>query len=438
MNKYFLYTIAACVSLSSMSLAAESSDSASENSSWVLVTKKGRPKAALAAQETSLKPSSAPLVRIVPAAPKATSLKSNAEKSKGGKAKSIVTIDPHQGKDKGTTESSEPAKKSWSSLVNAIKPSSPAVEKTKRDPQPSAGEPALKPVPKLIKHIRDIEPHKEYRNLTQYRLEDTVYEFPFEESPTCFDENFLRVLKEKIHHAQKDADKLPNVAKAAFTIFYQINDGTMEPLTIILNEVFLAGGKFLKKSDIEFKKRYRIVNAMQDLLNDKEKDDIYGRAPDDKSIALGKFMEAKLRQEVIGGAWKNNCLDSEAIFALILCKKIGYLLENKLQNTLNRQTTNRVTIKHAVLAISSYRDCCQGCEDLIQGLQWRLRDIILNFNIGKLTVDPSFGTLAIVRGSSKLVSKLKYKTGDLEQSLEKGIAVLEPGIHKLVCVRVQE
>jgi hypothetical protein len=92
-----------------------------------------------------------------------------------------------------------------------------------------------------------------------------------------------------------------------------------------------------------------------------------------------------------------------------------------------------LTLKHVVLSISSYRDCCLNCQKLIQGFQWQLRNLILGFNVSNLIIDNNFGTLAIVKGHIR-------PTGQYPEepfTLTKGPINLEATRHTLVCTQSQ-
>jgi hypothetical protein len=163
---------------------------------------------------------------------------------------------------------------------------------------------------------------------------------------------------------------------------------------------------------------------MQDMLDDSEKKEIYKLPPNKKGISLGKTMEEKLRQQIIGGPWKNNCLDSEAILLLRLVQRLPLFLEQM-------HGEGRINITGLVLGISSYRDCCLKCQQLIQGFQWAAQDILQSSMHERMRIDDAFGTLAITYGHVRPNSLLNEK----EPEFLNNNVVLKPGLHKLIRCR---
>ncbi len=288
--------------------------------------------------------------------------------------------------------------------------------------------PILPFAPRML-NMRDVELHIEHRDSTNYAFQGKVYNFPFAaKSPDCFSIDFLRKIKEMTHLSPK-TDKLPNLAQGAITFHYEIGS-QQKRKTIKLDELFLSGGKFFGKEDLGFKRDHKIVNAMQDMLPQEERAYIYDLPMEQKGIPLGIAMEKRLRRLVIGGAWKDNCVDSEAILILKLLQKLPNILKYDLMNGAREP----ITLKHAVLSILSYRDCCPKCSELIQGFQGQLPYLIYELNIPRLSIAADFGTLAIVKGHVPLNGKYPQKMA----ALTKGIISVESGSHTLVCVSSQQ
>jgi hypothetical protein len=217
---------------------------------------------------------------------------------------------------------------------------------------------------------------------------------------------------------------LPNIAQGAITFHYQLGKSNRSK-TFKLEELFLSGGKFFGRDGFPFRDQHKIVNAMQDMLTQEEKTTIQKLEMGKKGVPLGIAMEKHLRRQVIEGPWKNNCVDSESVLILRLVRK----LPNLLRYSLFEGSTQPIKLKHAALSISSYRDCCPNCQKLIQGFQWRLRDLILGLNIPNLHVDEHFGTLAIVKGHVPLEGKYPQEA----HKVFEGPIDLRDSIHTLVC-----
>ena len=277
-------------------------------------------------------------------------------------------------------------------------------------------------------NLRDIKFHVEQRDSTSYSYKGVVYSLPFfQKSLQHFDIGFLEQIK-KMTHLSPKTDKLPNLAQGFITFHFQV--GKEDRCEIInVKDLFLSGGKFFGEADISFKKDNRIINAMQDMLTENEKGAIYSQPLNKRGIPLGIAMEKKLRSQIIGGPWRSNCLDSEALFLLRVTKSLPQILKTLTSDSQDQP----VKINGVVLGISSYRDCCPNCQNLIQGFQWTLPNTILSSNIPGLTLDDKFASLAITFGKIR-PENTKYKHPILE--FLKGQTNLEPGKHKLICTYV--
>lgn len=280
--------------------------------------------------------------------------------------------------------------------------------------------------------LKDITFNIEHNVSTHYMFKGQLFKPSlFESSHKFIREGVLKDIREKLYVSSRNKslcslDKLPNpnIAEGFITIHYE--EGGMNKYTVIdLNERYLSGKKFLKCQDIEFKKLKRIINAMQDMLDESEKKEIYKLTANKRGIALAKIMEEKVCQQIIWGPWKHNPLDSEAILLLRLVQRLPLFLEQI-------RGEGRITITGLVLGISSYRDCCPKCQQLIQGFQWAAKDILQNCMDERMRIDDTFGTLAITYGHTRL----KFSEGDPE--FLNNDVVLKPGLHKLIRCRAPQ
>lgn len=274
-------------------------------------------------------------------------------------------------------------------------------------------------------NLRDITLDIEHHHSTNYVFNNQLFKPTFFESSHKFIRpGMLQHIKEKIHASPK-TDKLPNIAVGFLTLHYDEN-GISKHMLINLEERYLSGGKFFGTRDLEFKKLKRIVNAMQDMLDESEKKEIYKLPVTKKGLALGKAMETKLRQQIIGGPWKNNCVDSEAILLLRLVQRLPAILDQIHE-------VSDINITGLVLGISSYRDACLKCQQLIQGFQWAAKDLLQSSLSERMRIDDAFGTLAISYGQVRPQTLCHEE----EPVFLKDDAVLAPGNHKLIRCRAK-
>lgn len=229
-------------------------------------------------------------------------------------------------------------------------------------------------------------------------------------------------------HLSPKTDKLPNIATGFITFHMLVGNNPVSKI-IKFEELFLSGAKYFAREDLQFKDRNGIVNAMHDMLSFQEQETIKSFPHGKKGIPLGIAMEKKLRRLIIEGPWRSNCVDSEALFLLTLYKKLPHILRGIVMDGSGQS----VRILGAILGISSLRDCCPNCQKLIQGFQWRLRDIISTLQVNQLSVDNDFGTLAITLGHMRHIGKYPYAM----PAFWDGLADLEPGKHKLICTQSQ-
>ncbi len=140
---------------------------------------------------------------------------------------------------------------------------------------------------------------------------------------------------------------------------------------------------------------------------------------------LGIAREKKLRSQAVGGPWRSNCVDSAALLLFHLIKKLPGILDGVTAE----YQGEIVTMKGAVIGVSSYRGCC--CEKLSQGFGWNLHEAILRSKHKQLLVDKNFATLANTLGHIRSESRLEHAP----PRFISGHASLEPYKHKLICTQ---
>lgn len=276
-------------------------------------------------------------------------------------------------------------------------------------------------------NIRDIKLNIEHNYSTNYMFNGQVFQPTlFESSHTFIRPGMLQHLKEMISSTPEKIDKLPNIAEGFITIHYE-EDGISKHIIIDLKERFLSGKRFFAPKDLEFKKLKRIINTNQDMLDESQNKAIRKLASHKRGDFLARTMKEKLCQQILEGAW-SNCLDSEAILLLRLIQKLPSFLD-QMHEVSGKDSV--INITGLVLGISSYRDCCFKCQQLIQGFQWAAKDILQNSMDERIKIDDNFGTLAITYGQARL----KFNEGELE--FLNSDVILKPGEHKLIRCRAK-
>ena len=238
--------------------------------------------------------------------------------------------------------------------------------------------------------------------------------------------DFLCEIKRMLHHAPK-SDRLPNMAQG-FLRFHTTLGGKSSYRDFPLEGRYCSGGKFFGKSDLDFKDSYFLMTGMQDFLDPNEKDVIYKLPMNQKGIPLGKAMESKLRRKIIGGAWKKNCLDSEALLFLDLVDTLPQILKSLSHG----KSKDSFTIDGAVIGIASYYDSCSRCQQLSQGFQWNLASILSKNSQGRYKVSDSFGSLVISSGQTAPGFVEDVPSSKVSSDL----VILKPGRHTFVGSRV--
>jgi len=239
-----------------------------------------------------------------------------------------------------------------------------------------------------IKRLSQVKFCIEHRTSGAYLYREGTHPFSVPVDPAYFN---LRFLQEIQSHYFPRKNRLPNIAQGAITFHYESGNQEITK-TVQLPGIFL----YIPRGD--------------------------------KSVPIKIAVEKHLRRQVIEGIWKGTATDSEPVLLLTLLKKLPGILQQEII-----AGHGPITLKYVVLSISSYRDCCSNCQRLIQGFQWRLRDIITGFNIPGLSIGEGFNTLAIVRGHTLHVDP----RGGIVRAPpvpEKGAVYLETSFHKLVCV----
>ena len=150
---------------------------------------------------------------------------------------------------------------------------------------------------------------------------------------------------------------MPNLATFSIRFHYG-NENGKGYQDVISEDLFLSGGKYFEENDLSFKKENNIKNAFHDILTIQEQKQFLEKNPSKRGIYLGKVLEEKIRTRLVGGAWKNNCHDSESILLLSLNKSIPSILKRFI---LDNYKESSLELQAVVLYIKSLRDPCWRC-----------------------------------------------------------------------------
>lgn len=229
--------------------------------------------------------------------------------------------------------------------------------------------------------------------------------YVFKEQPHSFMEipTFSLALLERLKVAtelSRNTDRLPNLASFAirlhFTPTVEDPKSGLQVAEFTSGKLYLSGAKYFDEGSYKFKRENKIVNAFHDVLTQSQQQYFLSHEGNRKGIFIGKTLEQLLRQKVVKGGWKDNCLDSEAILLLDLVDLIPKYLSAVTDNW-----KTPIHLHSIAIGISSYRDCCWRCRNLIQGFQWGLEDLIKHHDKGRglITLLDDFSSVAITMGN---------------------------------------
>lgn len=223
---------------------------------------------------------------------------------------------------------------------------------------------------RLIPHLDD---YAYERNIAWTPQTNTAtYTFngaPFEMQGRFFDIGQLQRIKE-LTRLKPDSPKLPNLASAHLRFHYRVGEeGRIRDF--IPNTLYLSGGRRFP-FDETYHVDAHIKNAYHNVLTPSEQyafrhtHDTQGRWS-----LLSKRMTQHLNKRVARGPWGVNCADSEGNLLLDLEASLPRYLRE-----LNEAAQGPLHIEGVVLGVSTYRDPCWRCRNLLQGFQQGLENAL--------------------------------------------------------------
>lgn len=242
-------------------------------------------------------------------------------------------------------------------------------------------------------------------------------------------DDLLELLKEKIHHRSSALGKYPNTCKGNITFFYDVGGKKYHQKFEVKNN-FVSGGHFFTKKDLGFKQENRFLTAydlVEAYLGPDESEGISDIPGKERGLVLGHCLEDLIRKEISGGAWRDNCSHSEALFFLQFKQNLKVFF---------KALKHKITITGCVINISSNYDPCFGCLKLSQGFQWNLKHFIEELNNPNLEIADDFGTLCLIYGQKESAHPIDYENYEYSRKVrtKNEPAILEPGQHKFVQV----
>lgn len=193
----------------------------------------------------------------------------------------------------------------------------------------------------------------------------------------------LREIKRLTHHT---SERPPNVA--SYTLRFHMRDGQDEFFQEFTpQDLYLSGGHYFDRERDRL--NLHVQNAYHSVLDQSQQGHFMREEPRKRGLYLGKILEKEVRECIVGGAWKNNCTDSEAILLLDLTHKMPKYLK-----ALAKSGSPELEITAVSLGIATYYDVCWRCRNLLQGWQWGLKDLIAHARPG-IKISPDFSTLVM-------------------------------------------
>ncbi|MCA0371069.1 MAG: hypothetical protein LCH26_08205 [Proteobacteria bacterium] len=201
-------------------------------------------------------------------------------------------------------------------------------------------------------------------NIASYVFDGTKFQMP----GTFFDLEQLRLIKELTHH-KPGQEKLPNLASSHLRFHYEV-EGASGTLDFIGRALYLSGGHRFR-DDEPYRTRARIQNAFHNVLSAPERRAFLEESGDARWKRITRKTTQILNNSVATGPWGVNCADSEGILLVDLARQLPHYLAD-----LAARESGPLQIKGVVLGVSTYRDPCWRCRNLLQGWQWGLENAL--------------------------------------------------------------
>ncbi|MCA0369859.1 MAG: hypothetical protein LCH26_01990 [Proteobacteria bacterium] len=214
---------------------------------------------------------------------------------------------------------------------------------------------------------------------------------PFEMEGTVFPHDQLLRVKELTGHKPGQA-KLPNLASAHLRFHYTVG-GIDKSYDFVPQERYLSGGFRFARNET-YRTTAHIQNAYHNALSPQDQRAFLMENPVARSQRIAQVTTQALETHVAKGPWNINSADSEGILLLDLTKHLPRYL-----GQLAALEDAPLHIQGVVLGVSTYRDPCWRCRNLLQGWQWGLENALtVASQQNALTVTVARGLPTLVYG----------------------------------------
>jgi len=180
-------------------------------------------------------------------------------------------------------------------------------------------------------------------------------------------EQLLHV-KELTGHKPGQA-KLPNLASGHLRFHYTVG-GADKSYDFVPQNLYLSGGNRFA-NDNTYRKNAHIHNAYHNVLSHTDRKAFLSEGRDARWERITHTATHALDTHVAKGPWTINCADSEGILLLDVTKHLPRYL-----GQLAALEGAPLHIRATVLGVSTYRDPCWRCRNLLQGWQWGLENAL--------------------------------------------------------------
>jgi len=253
-------------------------------------------------------------------------------------------------------------------------------------------------------HVARYVPHLDdylfKRNIawTQHinRATYTFKETTFDMDGTFFPREQLLRVKELTGHKPGQA-KLPNLASAHLRFHYTVG-GIDKSYDFVPQERYLSGGFRFARNE-PYRTTAHIQNAYHNALSPQDQRAFLMESPIARSQRIAQVTTRALDHHVAKGPWNINSADSEGILLLDLTKHLPRYL-----GQLAALEDAPLHIQGVVLGVSTYRDPCWRCRNLLQGWQWGLENaltVAIQDQALPITVAPNLPTIVYGFGEIK-------------------------------------
>lgn len=218
--------------------------------------------------------------------------------------------------------------------------------------------------------------------------------------------------REISHHlGYDDARDSVNVAAYSITFYLYLPGVGVTNYTYSPKDLFVSGARYTEGGGNEFRLANKLRLATHDHLSRNEFK-TYTTMESDRGIYLGKILENKFRENLVGGCYRANSCHSEPSLLLHLKDQLDEIIEEiksfakakyeeKYRPGNSKYVANikNIKINQTILNIFTHYKPCGHCQTLISNFNQNLKNFIENAVEQKhdcpITFNKNFGTRTI-------------------------------------------